>query len=220
MTCHGRLLASPYLHVTMFAVCSSPQGHPRPPPPGDWGTPRGGPTSREEKEPLRWDRRDGRGCSALSPRWQQLGDSDARGPQRRSQPSTSSWAQPHTWLLLAAPLGCAAPSPPQLGTNRPFFVIIIFGRDWQYLAQKVISHCLPFGGAGEGSGPSRARVAPPRSRGGVGGDASKCFVVSLEPPWCCHHLPTSHRAALSLPSVPCKPGDAPHLAALAHSNGI
>lgn len=48
MTCHGRLLASPYLHVTMFAVRSSPQGHPRLPAPTPPVT--GGPQGR------------GRGC--------------------------------------------------------------------------------------------------------------------------------------------------------------
>lgn len=44
MTCHGRLLASPYLRLTMFAGRSSPQGHPQPWPPalGDWGDPRDG----------------------------------------------------------------------------------------------------------------------------------------------------------------------------------
>lgn len=41
MTCHGRLLASPYLRLTMFAVRSSPQGHPHPRPPAHWGL--GGP---------------------------------------------------------------------------------------------------------------------------------------------------------------------------------
>lgn len=48
MTCHGRLLASPYLRVTMFAVRSSPQGHPRLPAPTPPVT--GGPQER------------GRGC--------------------------------------------------------------------------------------------------------------------------------------------------------------
>lgn len=56
------------------------------------------------------------------------------------------------------------------------------------------------------------------SRSGAGGDASECFVVLPPPP---ASLPAAHCAALSpFLSVPCKPGDAPHLAAFAHSKGI
>lgn len=199
MTCHGRLLASPYLHVTMFAVRSSPQGHPRLPAPHPTGD-RGDPGWGSRPEGWRRDRCGGMdaalGAAQLLPR---------RG-QRRWETGMSAAPGP-------APTGAQAPALSltpgcswqhcQPGHKQALFIIIIiiFGRGWQYLARKVFSHCLPLGGAGEGLGPSRACAAPSRSQGGTGGDASKYFAIPPEgpPQRCLRLLPACRSLCCSLP---------------------
>lgn len=68
-------------------------------------------------------------------------------------------------------------------------------------------------------------LPPPQGcRGGLGAEQGNAKVTErcrrcclLLPP---RSPPLTLCCSLSLPSVPCKPGDAPHLAALARSNGI
>lgn len=149
-----------------------------------------------------------------------LRDSDDRSPQPCSHPSSCS----RLAALGSAAELCSVISPGAWAQAGPFLSVLVLGGDGNIWLGKYFHTASPSGLLGRACG----QAGLLDHQGTLGRCGRRCLRMLCSAlrespprgaafPSC---LPLTLLLSPSLRSVPCKPGDAPHLAAFAHSNGI